>query len=51
MNAKCVISDSGTVSYESAILNFPAVSSRDSMERLESLDAGSIVLSGLDQQT
>ncbi len=48
MNAKCVISDSGTISEESAIIGFPAVSFRNSIERPESLDAGSIILSGLD---
>ena len=48
MNAKCVISDSGTISEESAIIGFPAVSLRDSIERPESLDAGSMVLSGLE---
>jgi UDP-N-acetylglucosamine 2-epimerase (non-hydrolysing) len=47
MNAKCVISDSGTISEESAIIGFPAVSLRDSIERPESLDAGSLILSGL----
>ncbi len=47
MNAKCVISDSGTISEESAIIGFPAVSIRDSIERPESLDAGTIVLTGL----
>jgi UDP-N-acetylglucosamine 2-epimerase (non-hydrolysing) len=47
MNAKCVISDSGTISEESAIMGFPAVSLRDSIERPESLDAGSLILSGL----
>jgi UDP-N-acetyl-L-fucosamine synthase len=47
-NAKCVISDSGTISEESAIIGFPAVSFRDSIERPESLDAGSIILSGLE---
>lgn len=46
-NAKCVISDSGTISEESAIIGFPAVSFRDSMERPEALDSGSVVLSGL----
>ena len=49
MNARCVISDSGTISEESAIIGFPAVSLRDSIERPESLDAGSIILSGLDR--
>jgi UDP-N-acetylglucosamine 2-epimerase (non-hydrolysing) len=48
MNAKCVISDSGTISEESAIMGFPAVSLRDSIERPESLDAGSIILAGLE---
>jgi UDP-N-acetylglucosamine 2-epimerase (non-hydrolysing) len=46
--AKCVISDSGTISEESSIMAFPAVSIRDSIERPESLDAGSIILTGLD---
>ena len=46
-NAKCTISDSGTISEESAILNFPAITIRNSMERPEAMDAGTIVLSGL----
>jgi UDP-N-acetylglucosamine 2-epimerase (non-hydrolysing) len=45
--AKCVLSDSGTISEESAILKFPAVTVRNSMERPEALDAGTIVISGL----
>lgn len=44
----CAISDSGTISEESAMLGFPAVTIRQSIERPEALDAGSIVLSGLD---
>ena len=47
-NALCVISDSGTISEESAILNFPAITLRNSMERPEALDAGSIILTGFD---
>jgi len=43
----CAISDSGTISEESAMLDFPAVTIRNSIERPEALDAGSIVLSGL----
>lgn len=43
----CAISDSGTISEESAILDFPAVTLRNSIERPEALDAGSIVLTGL----
>ena len=40
--SKCVISDSGTISEESSILNFAAVTLRDSMERPEALSAASI---------
>lgn len=47
MNAKCVISDSGTISEEAAILKFPAITIRDSMERPEALDFGGIVMTGL----
>jgi UDP-N-acetyl-L-fucosamine synthase len=47
-NARCVLSDSGTISEESAISGFPAVTIRDSMERPEALDTGSIVLTGVD---
>lgn len=46
--AKCVISDSGTISEESAIMGFPAVTLRSSMERPEALDSGTILMSGLD---
>ncbi len=46
-NSFCVLSDSGTISEESSIMNFPAVTIRNSMERPEALDAGSIVLSGI----
>jgi len=45
-NARCVISDSGTISEESAMLGFPAVTPRRAIERPEALDAGTIVLSG-----
>lgn len=48
MNARCTISDSGTISEESAILNFPAISLRNSMERPEAQDAGTIILTGFD---
>ncbi|MBU4350690.1 UDP-N-acetylglucosamine 2-epimerase (non-hydrolyzing) [bacterium] len=46
-NAFCVLSDSGTLSEESAILNFPAVLIRTSTERPEALDKGSIIIGGI----
>ena len=45
----CAISDSGTISEESAILDFPAVTLRNSIERPEALDKGSIALTGLNK--
>ena len=48
MNAICTLSDSGTISEESAMLLFPAISIRQSMERPEAQDAGTIILSGFD---
>jgi UDP-N-acetylglucosamine 2-epimerase (non-hydrolysing) len=47
VNAKCVVSDSGSISEESSILGFPAITIRDSMERPEALDSGSIIMTGL----
>ena len=39
-----VLSDSGTISEESAMIGFPAISMRTSTERPEAIDAGSIIL-------
>jgi len=47
-HAYVVLSDSGTLSEESAVLNFPAVLFRTSTERPEVLDQGLMVVSGLD---
>ena len=48
MTAACAVSDSGTISEESSMLGFPAVTPRDWIERPEALDAGSIIMTGLD---
>lgn len=51
INAFCVVSDSGTISEESSILSFPAITTRKAFERPEALDTGNIVLTGLDPET
>jgi len=45
-----VLSDSGTISEESAMMGFPAVSIRTSTERPEAIDAGTIVLGGINTE-
>ena len=50
MSKRSTLSDSGTISEESAILNFPAISLRQSMERPEAQDAGTIILTGFDPE-
>ena len=47
INSYCVLSDSGTLSEESAILGFPGVLIRTSTERPEALDAGTVVIGGI----
>jgi UDP-N-acetylglucosamine 2-epimerase (non-hydrolysing) len=51
MNSFCVISDSGTLSEESAILDFNGVLIRTSTERPEALDAGSVIIGGITEET
>lgn len=50
-NAYCVLSDSGTLSEESAMLNFAGVLIRTSTERPEVLDKGTVVIGGIKEQT
>jgi len=46
MNAKFILSDSGSISEETSILSLPSVNLRNSNERQESMEKGTVIMSG-----
>lgn len=48
IESKAVLSDSGTISEESSLLGFPAITLRDFIERPEAVDTGTIITAGIE---